>query len=296
MNKTLLYVAFLATVGCTNAQTTDVSSTQQLATLEMPSSDSATYEVVQRADIQWEPLNPARGDQSPKAGTLWGDRNASTATGFLVEFEEGFSSPPHIHNVTYRGVVLEGWLHNDDPTATSMWMPATSYWTQPKGEAHITAAKGRKNVAYIEIAEGPYLVKPTDEAFQTDERPLNVDASNIIWENLTQTAHFSQTNAQTPTGLELTHLWSDGATHGHMIKLPRGFEGGIYSPATPLRAVVIDGQVNHSSPKAAKPTALGAGGYFGSSGKAAHSLSCTSTGDCVVYLRSENTFKVFASK
>ena len=56
-----------------------------------------------------------------------------------------------------------------------------SFWTQPKGEVHITAAKGTTNVAYIEIEEGPYLVLPTEEAFDSGERPINVDASNIVW-------------------------------------------------------------------------------------------------------------------
>ncbi len=52
------------------------------------------------SDLQWQQLNPARGDQSPKAADLWGNRKDSGATGFLVEFVHGFSSPPHIHNVT----------------------------------------------------------------------------------------------------------------------------------------------------------------------------------------------------
>lgn len=58
--------------------------------------------------VKWEPLNPARGDASPRAGTLWGDRKGRGPTGFLVRFKQGFASPPHIHNVTYRGVVIEG--------------------------------------------------------------------------------------------------------------------------------------------------------------------------------------------
>lgn len=93
----------------------------------------------------------------------------------------GFSSPPHIHNVTYRAVVMTGLIHNDDPKAELMWMPAGSFWTQPVGEAHITAAKGENVMAYIEIDEGPYLVKPTEQAYDSGERPVNVDADNIVW-------------------------------------------------------------------------------------------------------------------
>ena len=74
-------------------------------------------EVVLTSEVTWEQLNPARGDQSPKAGTLWGDRKGTVATGYLIQFEDGFVSPPHIHNVSYRGVVIRGRVHNDDPDA-----------------------------------------------------------------------------------------------------------------------------------------------------------------------------------
>lgn len=88
---------------------------------------STDLEVVHFTDINWTPLNPARGDNSPRAGTLWGDRGADVATGFLVQFKDGFSSPPHIHNVTYKGIVISGRIHNDDPSAAKMWMPPVSY-------------------------------------------------------------------------------------------------------------------------------------------------------------------------
>ena len=70
--------------------------------------------------IHWEALNPERGEQSPLAANLWGDRTQAGATGFLVQFKKGFSSPPHIHNVSYRGIVIQGELHNDDPQAASL--------------------------------------------------------------------------------------------------------------------------------------------------------------------------------
>ena len=64
--------------------------------------ENQTNKVLLSSEIVWEKLNPARGDQSPQAGTIWGDRRGSVATGFLAKFVDGFSSPPHIHNVTYR--------------------------------------------------------------------------------------------------------------------------------------------------------------------------------------------------
>lgn len=85
--------------------------------------------------------------------------------------QKGFESPPHIHNITYRGVVIEGVMHNDDPTAAKMWMPPGSFWTQPAGEDHTTAADGETNLIYLEIDSGPYLVKPSAEQFDNGERP-----------------------------------------------------------------------------------------------------------------------------
>jgi len=57
------------------------------------------------SEVKWEPLNLARGDNTPQAGTLWGDRKGTAPTGFIAKFVDGFSSPPHIHNTTFRAVV-----------------------------------------------------------------------------------------------------------------------------------------------------------------------------------------------
>jgi hypothetical protein len=57
-------------------------------------------------------------------------------------------------------------VHNDDPDAANMWMGPGSFWSQPAGEPHITsaAAEGGATI-FLEILEGPYLVRPTKEAF-----------------------------------------------------------------------------------------------------------------------------------
>ena len=57
-----------------------------------------TSEVVLASDIKWKPLNPARGNNGPQAGTLWGDQTGEGPSGFLVKFVDGFASPAHIHN------------------------------------------------------------------------------------------------------------------------------------------------------------------------------------------------------
>ena len=150
-------------------------------TFSISTAAGPTNEVILASEVDWEQLNPARGDKSPKAATLWGDRRGPVPTGFLAKFVDGFSSPPHIHNITYRAVVISGAIHNDDPAAAKMWMSPGSFWTQPKGEIHITAAKGSNTIALVEIDKGPYLVLPKEQAFDSGERPINLDASNIVW-------------------------------------------------------------------------------------------------------------------
>ena len=91
-------------------------------------------ELVKGSDVKFVPLNPARGQLSPKAGKLLGYIRADVPSGILVKFAHGFESPPHIHNITYRAVVISGVVHNDDPAAEKMWMESGSFWPQPLGE------------------------------------------------------------------------------------------------------------------------------------------------------------------
>lgn len=286
MKKALTLLAALTLMACSKPE---AKPPQQL---DLRASETATYTVVPIADVQWEKLNPARGDSSPKAGTLWGDRKADVATGFLAEFVEGFSSPPHIHNVTYRAVVIEGLVHNDDPAAANMWMPPGSFWTQPKGEAHITSAKAKKNIAYVEIDSGPYLVKPTEEAFDSGERPINVDPSNIVWANLAESP-FAHTTGDNPKlkASEIARLWEDENNRGFMVKLSPGFDGKLYSPGADMRVVVVTGTFSHGSAEGAPRKELAPGSYFGSSGKALHSIACTSDEECTAYIRAGEQFK-----
>ena len=125
-------------------------------------SSTSSKDTMKFEEVEWCPLNPARGDKGPQAANLWNDRTKEASSGFLVKFKDGFSSPPHILNVTYRGVVISGLVHNDDPGAEEMWMPAGAFWTQPPGQVHITPAKGKNVVAYIEIDNGLYLVMPKE--------------------------------------------------------------------------------------------------------------------------------------
>ena len=251
---------------------------------------TSTHKVVLSSEIVWEKLNPARGDKSPQAGTIWGDRKGTIATGFLAKFVDGFSSPPHIHNVTYRAVVIKGTIHNDDPGAEIMWMKPGSFWTQPKGESHITSAHGEENMAYVEIDSGPYLVKPTNEAFDNGERPVNIDASNVVWLNNRKTNWIDQESK-----VEISFLWESKDRHGLkglFIKLPKAFNGEIKSNGKVLHSVVVKGEMKYKMPQTEEIKILDAGSYFSSTDKAIHSVSGSADSEVILYVRTNGDIKI----
>lgn len=256
---------------------------------------SPTSEVVLTSEIEWKPLNPARGNKGPQAGTLWGDQTKSGSSGFLVKFVDGFSSPPHIHNITYRGIVIGGGLHNDDPDAKPMWMTAGSYWMQPAGEVHITAARGM-SVAYVEIQGGPYLVLPAEESFDKGERPVNVDVSNLIWLDASDTNWIRQPESRSSEGgPEIAFLWgkpNQGQLNGTLVRLPSGFKGAFESESATFRSVVIQGPIQHQRKGEPDLKILESGSYFGSTGISTHRISCGAGKDCLIYVRTKGRFDV----
>ena len=261
-----------------------------LLSTHLNAQETSSIRILSSEEVIWTPLNPARGDASPQAANLWGDRKKDSATGFLVKFVKGFSSPPHIHNVTYRGVVIEGLLHNDDPTAQKMWMPGGSYWTQPAGEIHITAADDASNMAYIEIDNGPYLVLPTEKALDNGERPVNIDRSNIVWTKASDSA----------PNVEIAYLWGspqEAKLNGTMLKLPKGFKGNILNDSDEFHAIVIQGPLQYrlsgESPSAkATSRTLTSGSYFGSERKALHHISTAPNDVCILYIRTKGKVEV----
>lgn len=290
-NFLLAIILFLTS--CSNPQTQDNNQTPPQA------SSNPTNKVILNSEIKWEQLNPARGDKSPKAATIWGDRKGPQPTGFLVKFVDGFSSPPHIHNVTYRGVVISGLIHNDDENAEKMWMPAGSFWTQPVGQAHITSAKGNNSVAYIEIDKGPYLVQPAKEAFDKGERPVNIDKSNIVWLDASSTTLINNPDPQISTAQPaVAFLWGNlqkGKLRGNFIKLPAGFKGEVHSSGSIFHAVVIEGKVNYQFPGKKDIEILEPSSYFTSTGKSIHQV--TSKGlESIIYVRSNDAFKISSKK
>ena len=262
---------------------------------------SGKVEVVPSADVAFQPLNPARGDASPQAGVLWGDIREDVPTGTIIRFKPGFSSPPHIHNITYRAVVISGAVHNDDPAAEPMWMGPGSFWTQPAGATHITAARedAGLSTAFLEIQEGPYLVQPKDRAFANGEFPVNVEADNIVWIDAADVAWVdapgTSEGADQP---KMAFLWgkpSDAGKNGTFLKLPAGFEGTITGSDAWMRAVVISGAATHKAPGSSAATPLDPGSYFGSETAMAHEVTCTGAEPCVFYMSAEGKYEVSRS-
>lgn len=271
-----------------------------IATASGAAQAEPTFEVVSKSDVEFQPLNPARGDASPRAGILWGDIGKDSPTGALIEFADGFSSPPHIHNITYRAVVISGAVHNDDPDAETMWMGPGSFWTQPAGESHITAAaEGDRATAFLEILEGPYLVQPTDKAFDNGERPINIEARNVVWLDSSDVAWIDRPGTlASADGPKMAFLWGRpeaGEKNGTFVKLPAGFDGELRGNGAGLRAVVIRGQISHQVPGESDVTGLEPGSYFGSTGETVHAISCKSEDACLIYVSSEGKYKVVRS-
>lgn len=242
--------------------------------------------VITADNIKWGYLNPLRGALSPGAADLWGDRTRNQVTGMLVRFNKGFASPPHIHNISYRGIVIEGLLHNDDPSADKQWMPVSSYWTQPAGQNHITAADGQSNLIYLEIEAGPYLVKPATTAFDNGEQALNMHASNIVWSDAT---HRYQTNAK---GVKVSPIWQTiGELQGSLVRLPPGFEGTLVTTAKEFRLVVIAGPLVYQSSEQA-PVSLAAGSYVSSTQAFSHQIANPTETPITLYIRTNEGYSV----
>ena len=196
--------------------------------------------------------------------------------------------------------MIRGLIHNDDPNAADMWMSTGSFWTQPKGEVHITAAKGADSLAYIEIEQGPYFVLPSKEAFDSGERAVNLEKSNIVWLGASDITwiDYPQTSISTK-GPKVAFLWgctNDGQLNGSLLKLPTGFAGKIASHGSTFRAVVIKGILRHQVPGETDVKVLGPGSYFSSKGKAVHQISSGSDDESIIYIRGDRKYDVISAK
>ncbi|MEM8983325.1 MAG: DUF4437 domain-containing protein [Pseudomonadota bacterium] len=239
--------------------------------------------------IDFVPLNPARGDASPQAGVLWGDIRSDGPSGVLLKFADGFSSPPHIHNITYRTIVIDGHIHNDDPTAAKLWMGPGSYWTQPAGEVHITAAKpGASAMVLLEILEGPYLVQPPAELFDNGERPINVTASNVRWFG-PDDLRWLDTPCVREQCPAVAFLWPARDTVGSqalLVKLPVDSVVRVTGGGATLRMVIVAGTADYAAANSRVGTELPVGAHVASSTETEHRLGCRDANGCIFYVRS----------
>lgn len=283
-----VFALAIGTGGCATVQSLPARPTEVRGTAE------PTVTVVRAADLQWEQLNPARGAASPMAANVWGDRASTGATGFVVRFVDGFESPPHIHNVSYRGVVLRGLVHNDDPNADRAWMPPGSFWTQPRGAVHITSAKGSEVVAYIEIEQGPYLVRPVDQAFISEEQSINVDRGNLVWVDARQAPAAEELSASAAS-VQIAYLWGSpgrDVPSGALVRLRPESKAVLVGDGKLARAMVIGGQLTHQVGALPGPsTPMGPGGHLRTDARRVQ-LSCKAGDDCLVYVRFEGRFSV----
>ena len=181
---------------------------------------------------------------------------------------------------------MNGELHNDDENAPTMWMPLGSIWTQPKGQPHITSAQGKNAMAYIEIDSGPYLVKPVSESFESGEKPINIDSSNVIYLGKDESKLIDKNcNAQ------IAYTWKKkNGEKGYLLKLPVVSIGKIFSEGTVFFRNVIKGNVAYTMPNSENPIDLDRGSHFRSKAKAIHDISVNE--ESLVYIRTNNKFIV----
>ncbi|MEM9166492.1 MAG: DUF4437 domain-containing protein [Planctomycetota bacterium] len=257
---------------------------------------STTLIVVPYDEVDWGALNPARGEAGPRAADLWGDRTGTDATGFLVRFSEGFSSPPHIHNTTYRGVVIEGLVHNDDPGADESWMPPGSYWTQPAGEVHITSAKGDGRIAYIEIEHGPYLVMPPEQATDNGERAINVHAGNLVWLDASTSRRITLAPGMAAAdGPRVTFLWGDPQSEqpgGSLVELPAGYTTTLKTSSHSMQAVVIQGAARLDTSGTDRSRMLTPGSFVGAVSEDGIAVAWRSAETTWLYVRTNGPVEI----
>ena len=171
-----------------------------------------------------------------------------------------------------------------------MWMSAGSYWTQPEGEAHITAADATDNMVYIEIEKGPYLVHSTDDAFDNGERPINVDKSNLVW---LDASDISWIEDSVNNNFTVAFLWGNKhneAFYGTLIKIPSGFKGEILSEGKSFRAIIIQGRINYQMPDNTKNYVLDVGSTFSSTDNSKHIINTDE--EVIIYVRTNGDFNV----
>ena len=170
-------------------------------------------------------------------------------------------------------------------------MATGSFWTQPRGGVHVTAEKGTNAMAYIEIEEGPYLVRPVEEAFRSEARPVNVDAFGVVWVNASEIRRSAAIDAASPAdGAQIAFLRGnpeDGEPGGLLVKLRAGATCVVQRPGSTFHAIVIQGSPGHQAVGGLDSTVLRPGSYIGAT-RASARISCGPGEDCILYVRTQD--------
>lgn len=256
--------------------------------------NTAKITIVKREDIKWNYLNPARGNKSPGAGNLWGDFREARATGYILKPKDGFKSPPHIHNVDYKAVIIEGKFHNGTAGEKEMWMGNGGYWTQPKGLVHETFAKdGKDRLALIEIEEGPYEVLAPKQAFENSDKQVRMDPSNIIWHNANDVKWIDE--AASKAGAKVAYFWGspeEGKFSGTFVKFPARFKGKLAVYGDDFKAVVVRGKPTLTLENKKSETLEPASFFGAEGGPFKQSVTSAPSEETILYIRTNGLYNV----
>lgn len=164
--------------------------------------------------------------------------------------------------------------------------PETQYG--PISWVYAAKIPGEDNLGFTPPS-GSFWTKPAGEAFDHGERPVNLDASNLVWLDARTTPWIDLTDGPSP---QVSFLWGDPQDDhpaGALLKLPAGFTGELRTDAAEFRAVVIQGT------PALGDQDLEPGSYFASADSASHALSATTTENTLLYIRTNGRFEITAS-
>ena len=163
-------------------------------------------------------------------------------------------------------------------------IPTGSFWTQPAGESHVTAADGQGNLIYLEIDSGPYLVLSSEKAFDNGERSINIDERNLVWLS-TKDVKWLKEGA-----LQIAYLWGEPhLANGSFLKLPAGFKGTIKNDHE-LKAVLVRGKATHQWNNVKTKTVLSPSSFFSSKTKGEHKINAET--EIVLYINSNGRYTV----
>ena len=150
----------------------------------------------------------------------------------------------------------------------------------------------------LKLSKGHISFLPEEEAFDNGERPVNVDASNVIWLDASNINWINLSGITTfEDEPEIAFLWGqpqDGELNGTMIKLPAGFTGEIRSSGSIFRAVVIQGQPQYQVSGETEIKTLAPGSYFGSKEESVYQISSEAEEESIIYVRTKGKFDIIS--